>query len=299
MDFTKMTGAGNDFIILAKTADLALDPASIRLLCDRRYGIGADGLMIISKQVGRESEEAHRESSPAFSVEFYNADGSGGMLCGNGARCSLVYAANQGFISFGRLSAFRFAGNLYSGLALSSDRAHFRLDPHYATRMEKDIKIGSIAASGRYLDLGSLHLVVDIADIEASPIDRAGSKISASLDKIDVATLGQALRNHQRFAPMGVNVNFCSLEKGKLRVRTFERGVEAETLACGTGSTASALSYALRGLVKPPVHVITKSGEELIIDFDQAEQASRLSLEGPARIVFQGRLESAYLNPEG
>jgi diaminopimelate epimerase len=182
--------------------------------------------------------------------------------------------------AFGTPVAFSFAGKLYTGTALGPDRARFMLDPRYATRLEDGVQTATAIASGRYVDLGSLHFVVDLADLDGG----------LSLDQLDVATLGATLRHHERFAPLGVNVNFCLLIDGEIHIRTFERGVEGETLACGTGSTASALSYALRNLVSAPVHIITKSGEELIIDFDDPARPSRLSLEGPARVVFEGRI---------
>lgn len=293
MDFTKMTGAGNDFIVLEEDSGLLSKPGAIRLLCDRRYGIGADGLMLISRPTADEALADSGAAGSAFSVDFYNADGSSGMLCGNGARCALVYAASRGFISYGKSEAFSFAGRLYSGIALSPDQARFMLDPRYSSRLEEGIMAGTVTARGRYVDLGSLHLVVDLADIvdESGGSKAAASPQGLSLEQLNVETLGAALRNHGRFAPAGVNVNFCYLEGDSLHVRTFERGVEGETMACGTGSTASALSYALRGLVSAPVRVITKSSEELIIDFDDPAKPSRLSLEGPAKVVFRGKLE--------
>jgi diaminopimelate epimerase len=307
MDFTKMTGAGNDFIMFEAGSALSLKPEAMRLLCDRRYGIGADGLMIIHGPAAASTGGAGTRvvgagavtdrSAPAFSVDFHNADGSGGMLCGNGARCALVYAARQGLIAYGKPAAFSFAGKCYSGIALAPDRARFMLDPRYSTRLEDRVPVGELLASGRYIDLGSLHFVVDLADLLVKA-DESGELAERPqelpLEQLDVAILGAALRHHPRFAPLGVNASFCSLVDGRLQVRTFERGVEGETLACGTGSTASALSYALRGLVRPPVRVVTRSGEELIIDFDDPAKPSRLSLEGPAKVVFQGRMDPAF-----
>jgi diaminopimelate epimerase len=304
MDFTKMTGAGNDFIVLGSDRRLSSGPEAIRLLCDRRYGIGADGLMVIHGPAGVGTnadgfgevgdEVSDGSSATAFSVDFYNADGSGGMLCGNGARCALVYAAGHRLVAYGQTATFSFAGKDYNGIALASDRARFMLDPRYATWPEEEISIGELTVRGRYVDLGSLHFVVGLEDLPvkaAESCELAGRPQGQILEQLDVAALGAALRNHPRFAPSGVNVNFCSLIDGRLHVRTFERGVEAETLACGTGSTASALSYALKGRVSAPVHIVTRSGEELIIDFDNPARPSRLSLEGPAKVVFQGRIQ--------
>ncbi len=291
MRFTKMTGAGNDFIMLDAELVPRLSAESIRLLCDRRFGIGADGLMLVRRAEPSPGAMAGGQgSAPAFSVDFFNADGSGGMLCGNGARCALVYAASRGAIAYGQAAAFSFAGKSYSGQALDAAYARFELDPRYRSRLEEGLEFGGLKASGRYLDLGSLHFVLDIRDLRGPD----GQGFHGKLDELDVAALGSALRRHVRFAPEGVNANFCELEGGILKVRTFERGVEAETLACGTGSTASALSYALRGLVRPPVRVRVRSGDELIIDFDDAAEPTRLSLSGPATSVFEGEADPAY-----
>lgn len=308
MDFIKMTGAGNDFIVLNAESCPALSREEIFRLCDRRYGIGADGLMIIREGAPEPSREGPGGSEEAFSVDFFNADGSSGMLCGNGARCALVFAASRGYTSYNKSSAFRFAGRLYTGLALTPDRARFMLNPRYTSSLEEGLVFEAggatnkgtggpqlIMARGRFVDLGSLHLVLDLSDLEFEGTNPAAGESSGhqevpSLDQLDVTIFGAALRRHPRFAPAGVNVNFCSLIGDKIHIRTFERGVEAETLACGTGSTASALSYALRGLVKPPVRVITRSGEELLIDFDNPDRPARLSLEGPAKVVFEGRI---------
>jgi diaminopimelate epimerase len=216
------------------------------------------------------------------------------MLCGNGARCALVYAAAKGLIAYGQSSAFSFAGRSYRGCACDEGYARFELDPRYVTRLESGLRFSGHEASGRYIDLGSLHFVLDISDLREADGQNSGRK----LDELDVAALGSALRHHRRFAPEGVNVNFCELESGILKVRTFERGVEGETLACGTGSTASALSYALRGLVQPPVRVRVRSGAELVIDFDDAARPTRLSLSGPAKAVFEGEAEPAYFGLE-
>jgi diaminopimelate epimerase len=314
MRFTKMTGAGNDFIMLDAAQAPRLSADSIRLLCDRRFGIGADGLMLVrrgepsptaaarlasapaalAEPSGGAAESADSGIAPAFSVGFFNADGSGGMLCGNGARCALVYAAAKGMIAYGQAAAFSFAGKRYSGSALGEGYARFELDPRYSTRIEEGLDLGGLIASGRYLDVGSLHFVLDVPELSGPVGQSSGRK----LDELDVAALGSALRHHRRFAPEGVNVNFCELEGGILRVRTFERGVEGETLACGTGSTASALSYALRGLVQPPVRVRVRSGAELVIDFDDAAKPTRLSLSGPAKAVFEGEAEPAYFGLE-
>jgi diaminopimelate epimerase len=250
--------------------------ASIRRLCDRRYGIGADGLMLIRPGC----------SGIAFTVDFWNADGSGGMLCGNGARCALTWAAAAGLVPYGKTVHFSFAGRDYTGSASDASNAIFNLDPRYRTRLER---LPNLLAAVRFVDLGSPHLVVDIGGI----IDDASGRPFDNITAVPVDSLGRQLRWDERFAPEGVNVNFCALLAGSLHVRTFERGVEGETLACGTGSSAAALSYALAGNVKPPVTIVTRSGEELTIDFDDAAKPTRLSLAGPAQCVFTGTINLA------
>jgi len=284
--FTKMTGAGNDFIIAdaeawARASEGGAEaPAEfVSRLCDRRYGIGADGLMVIS-------------GPPRVDVAFYNADGSGGMLCGNGARCALVYAARRGWAAYGEAISFEFAGRPYRGVALAPDRSRFELDPRYSTRLEEGVEADGIVASGRFVDLGSLHFIVDLGELRIDGSPAAGPGPAAALATLELDRAGPILRRHPRFAPEGVNLSVCALEGGLVHIRTFERGVEAETLACGTGSTAAALSYALKGLARPPVMARTRSGETLVIDFDDARRPSRLSLKGPARAVFGGETEA-------
>jgi len=218
-----------------------------------------------------------------FSVDFWNADGLGGMLCGNGARCALAFAKEAGFIQAGETAAFSFAGTVYSGEVLADGRIRFDLDTAVTMRPEKAPDTEGIALEGWFADLGSRHFVLDAAGIGEG---FRGSDLSG----LPIERFGPALRYHPVFAPHGVNVNFCSLKDGLLYVRTWERGVEGETLACGTGSTASALAYARRDLVRPPVRVRVRSGEDLIVDFDSPLSPTRLSLTGSARRTFSGRV---------
>ncbi len=273
--FSKMTGAGNDFIVIdQKDLPAALSKEDIVLLCDRKYGIGADGLMVVDGKAG--TLRASR-----FSVDFYNADGLGGMLCGNGARCALAFVRDAGIIRAGSTVRFAFAGVDYSGEALADGRIRIDLDTAFELRAVKGLEAEGSTMDGWFVDLGSRHFVLDAAGIEES-------MSHGDMGDLPIAKFGPALRYHPFFAPHGVNVNFCSLKDGILRVRTWERGVEGETLACGTGSTASALVYALRALVNPPVRVRTRSGEDLIVDFDSPSSPTYLTLTGNARLVFSG-----------
>lgn len=288
LPFAKMCGAGNDFIVV-QAADVALaarpslSRGDIVRLCDRRYGIGADGLMIMKPgSVGA-----------AFEVDFYNADGSGGMLCGNGARCAIERARTLGLVHTAERIRFRFAGADYAGISLAEGRARFELDPCFRMDEPRTIRVGDLTLRGRFVDVGSLHFVVDVGTI----LDSDGSRAFADIDAVPLETLGQAVRRHADFGARGVNANFTELRGGRLFVRTFERGVEAETLACGTGSTSSALVRWRDGFQIPPVVIVPRSGDELIVDFDAPTEqpgdagawtAQRLSLTGPAFVSFEG-----------
>lgn len=342
MHFSKMTGAGNDFIVLAHTESAALRDETgavrtgvVRRLCDRRYGAGADGLMIVGVPDSGSSGDV------SFSVEFFNSDGSAGMLCGNGARCALEFAALTGAISRTEGIRFLFAGRSYCGTSLSRGEARLELSDDYSLEAVSLSSPFPHPLACHRVDVGSLHCVVDIGALRAAGLpeefsgfpggeaipaadqphqvqaaheaeprelahqaqtaheaDHAGPTHSAQdnaavdLAGLDLASLGPILRHHPRFAPAGVNVNVCCLEDGFLHIRTFERGVEAETLACGTGSVSSALVYWSLGRISPPVRLLTRSGEVLIVDFvPNADRASNISLSGPARLVFVGDID--------
>lgn len=294
LPFAKLCGAGNDFIVV-QAADAALALPSglsggqIVRLCDRRYGIGADGLMIMKPGA----------DGVAFEVDFYNADGSGGMLCGNGARCAIERARMLGLVKTGQRIRFRFAGADYAGISLAASLARFELDPRFRMNQPRTIRVGDLTLHGRYVDVGSLHFIMDIRAI----LDSDGCQAFADIDAVPLETLGQAVRHHADFGVKGVNANFTELRGGRLFVRTFERGVEAETLACGTGSTSSALVRWRDAQATPPVVVVARSGDELVIDFDtpteSTEQpgawtAPRLTLTGPAFVSFEGRISAFF-----
>ncbi len=270
-----MTGAGNDFIVIdRKNLPRELTRDDIVLLCGRKYGIGADGLMVVDGGTGL-------GSATRFSVDFYNADGLGGMLCGNGARCALAFARESGFMTSGAAVRFSFAGADYSGEALADGRIRLDLDTSFCLNPVMALKVEGMTLDGWFVDLGSRHFVLDAVSID----EKFGQ---AEMSELPIEKFGPALRHHQVFAPCGVNVNFCFLKDGMLWVRTWERGVEGETLACGTGTTASALVYARRGLLTPPVRVRVRSGEDLFVDFDSPLAPTYLSLTGNARRTFSG-----------
>jgi len=291
--FEKYSGAANDFILVSSEYQTGLDAALVRRLCDRRNGIGADGLMVISAPPAAAAvapattEPTTAEPSAAvpsttdldFTVTFYNADGHGGMLCGNGARCALAWAERQCLPTQAGWLRFAFAGLVYRGRILGDSQYELEIGTKPLFREETALPLadGSLVAAW-YVDVGSRHLVVDLADLPAYP----------DLDALPFDQLGSQLRHHSRFAPEGVNVNICQYEAGLLKIRTWERGVEAETLACGTGSVSAALVSARRYGLAAPIELLTRGGAKLTVSFDKSDAPGTLSLRGPACFVFCG-----------
>ncbi len=225
----KYDGAGNDFIVLdgrSENVSAYRSPARISALCDRRNGfpaadgrVGADGLMILTP--GGAGED--------FRMEYYNADGSGGMMCGNGGRCIVAFADALGLRpSDGRTFRFGAADGEHTGEIIARERGRKTV----RLRMI-DVEVFHPVLDGWFLDTGTRHFVRFVPDAGA----------------VDVEKEGRAVRRDPVFAPLGANANFVSVDPdGTLRVRTFEKGVEAETLACGTGITAAALAAFLVGI---------------------------------------------------
>ena len=217
MKFYKYHGAGNDFLIAdGRGASIDLSAERISSLCDRHTGFGADGLMVLEESGDYD-----------FRMRYYNSDGSGGMMCGNGGRCIVAFAADLGYKNF----RFEAPDGPHEAELLSGEAEAF-------TNAARIVRLGMKNVSGAkpyygdrscdwFLDTGTRHLVRFVEDI----------------DKLDVVGEGRPLRHDPRFAPVGVNVNFVKVNTPRdIVVRTYENGVEDETLACGTGITASAMA---------------------------------------------------------
>lgn len=280
-NFCKVNGAGNDFILidLISKGEDSFSREEVIHLCDRRKGIGADGLLILYP-----AQEA------GFFVDFYNADGSRGSLCGNGARCIIKYAFEQGMDRDGEVK-FRFGEKIYRGELPLGGYPVFHLNRPSRLKKGFKIKARNSLFTAHFCDTGSPHLVVNIEDV---PIDnRYPGKTFTDLTNFPVEELGRELRYHPDFAPHGVNVNFVKIiDEHNLIIRTWERGVEGETDACGTGSTAAAIIMFALGKVVPPVKLLTKSGDTLTINFEIIDnKLENLSLTGPAEINFRGTVE--------
>lgn len=263
MKFWKMTGAGNDFVLLTggrfKTA--ALKRLAARL-CAAKTAIGADGLLYVNK-AGR----------GAVSVRYFNSDGSE-AFCGNGSRCAAWWAHRAG-LAGKRFLLRTAAGDLPAEITAAGS---VRMGMPDVTRASLDFrgKYPRGIKTVHFLNTGVPHAVVPVS----------------GLDALDVDGLGRALRHNPAFGRAGANVNFVGVRDGRVHVRTFERGVEAETLACGTGLTAAAVALALAGAVRPPVRLRSRSGEDFTVWLKPAgEGAADIRIQGPARIVFKGEIE--------
>ncbi|MFA5276720.1 MAG: diaminopimelate epimerase [Candidatus Omnitrophota bacterium] len=259
--FSKMVAAGNDFVVVKQ--ELSGNLAKLaQVLCERKFGIGADGLLILGK-----SKKAD------LRMRIFNSDGSEAEMCGNGARCVALYAAKLLKKRF--LNIETKAGVIKA--QVKGDIVKVKLTQPKNIKLNLPIKL-----SGRNLSLNSINTGVPQAVI-----------FSAGLDKINVKEIGRLIRYHRTFFPKGTNVNFVEVTgNNSIKVRTYERGVEDETLACGTGSTASALIFALKSGAKNKVNVSTRSGEVLKIYFkNDLGGLSDIWLEGKVSIVYKGECD--------
>ncbi len=275
LKFEKYQATGNDFIMIDNRKKLfqeikassTKESSLIKKLCDRRFGIGADGLILIN---------THPDTD--FEMKYFNSDGREGSMCGNGGRCAAAFARKLGITGKTHSNFMAVDGEheaVFSGKTSSEDS-------------EDIVKIKMINVAGVIqqkniflLDTGSPHIV----------------KFTDETDKTDVFTEGSEIRNSKEYAPEGVNVNFVNYTKGIINIRTYERGVENETLACGTGSVAAAISVYLKyGSASAGVsqqYKIQAAGGKLKVRFETGdnENFTNIWLEGPARKVYEGTIK--------
>ena len=261
--FWKMSGAGNDFVLITggRYKSAALKRLAVKF-CAAKTGIGADGLLYVNK-AGR----------GAVSVRYFNSDGSE-AFCGNGSRCAAWWAHLAGLA--GRRFLLRTAAGSLPAEITARETVRMGMP---------DVARASLNFPGKYpRGIKAVHFLNTGVPHAVAPV--------SGLDDFDVAGLGRALRDNPVFGREGANVNFVGVRAGRVYVRTFERGVEGETLACGTGLTASAVALALAGAVKPPVRLRSRSGEDFTVWLNPAgEGATDIRIQGPARIVFKGEIE--------
>jgi diaminopimelate epimerase len=265
ISFVKMSGAGNDFIIIDKAQypKIALTNTVISRLCNRRNGIGADGIIIISDR-----EEFD------FSMDYFNADGSTGTLCGNGARCAIKFARDTGKAKSNHVS---FISNEieYTGELLNNGLIKFNMKPPVNIEENISLEVAGSGISASFLHTGSPHVVIVVDDI----------------DDVPVLKIGREIRYSENYTPDGTNVNFIEATGKKIFIRTYERGVEDETYACGTGAVAAAIIGNIKFGIKPPVSLHTKGGDELVVSFiANGSDYKNVSLTGPVKEVFKGEI---------
>jgi diaminopimelate epimerase len=262
--FAKMNGAGNDFILIDnRRGEIGPEAAELaRRVCHRRLAVGADGLILIEP-----SETAD------FAWRFFNSDGSLAEMCGNGARCAARFAHFHGIA--GPTMRFETLAGLIRA-ELRGNEVAVGITPPLLVGLDVALAVSTGTLRVDCLDTGVPHAVVFVDDPAA----------------VDVQALGREIRFHRRFAPAGTNVNFAGVkEPGRLALRTYERGVEDETLACGTGATAAALAAARRFGWASPVSVDTASGRRLTVSFVVDGDGFRDPwLQGDARLACSGLL---------
>jgi diaminopimelate epimerase len=267
--FSKLNGSGNDFLLVDDRNDVmkGVDlPRFAEKVCDRSRSIGADGMIFI-----------HRSRRADFRWRFFNADGTTAEMCGNGARCAARYASERRIA--GRSMAFETLAGLVRA-EVSGRRVKLRITTPRGLATDRTLTLRGRKLRYSFLDTGVPHVVLFVPGIE----------------KRDIIAVGRGIRNHRAFAPRGTNVNFAQIRNGIVWVRTYERGVEGETLACGTGAVACGILAAVHGFVRPPVTVRTRGGEDLVIHFDPAKEGfGRVYLEGDTSWSCDGVItEEAY-----
>ena len=267
----KMHGAANDFVVVDHREPFLPEPADalLRRLCDRRRGVGADGVLLLE-----------RDPELDFAMRYHNADGGRAEFCGNGARCLARFALERGL---GRAGIVRFRSG--AGVQEARRLAGGAIELHFgrvaAPGPPETLEAAGRVFSGREFRVGVPHFVIEVAQVGAVPVTEWGA----------------ALRRHARFAPAGANVDFVarvsaagSPDPARVAMRTYERGVEGETLACGSGAIASALWVAGEGACSL-VEVLTAGGDVLVVSFETAVDGYDVRLTGPAEVSFAGTWE--------
>lgn len=263
--FTKMHGAGNDFIIVDSRRRNLPEDYAVRFAqrqCSRRTGVGADGLILLND-----------DTATDFRMSHYNPDGSRASFCGNGARCLALFAYRHGIA--GREMAFGADDGLHHAV-IDGQKVRLHMIEPDQFMVHRSISEYPRTNTLHTIDTGTKHAVIRSEDVGKELVEEDG----------------RALRYHSMFQPDGTNVNFVQKTGlSALAIRTYERGVEAETLACGTGTVAAAVVLALTDGVTPPVSVHTHGGETLVVDFRQNDtKITDVTLTGSAHMVFEGTL---------
>jgi diaminopimelate epimerase len=267
MNFYKMSGTGNDFVLLdnrKNTLGIGLSQL-VPKLCHRRNGVGADGVLLLEYS-----------SKADFRMRYLNADGGEVSFCGNGGRCIAWFAHSIGAV--GETMTFEAGDGLHKA-EVSGHRVKLSMKDPADFRLNFVLDLGSKGYAASFADTGVPHVVIPVMDLQDFPVVETGRKV----------------RHHELFEPAGTNANFIELiDQHHLTIRTYERGVEDETLACGTGSTAAAVISGLQGRAVSPVECLTYGGEILTVHFKKEDdRITEVFLEGAVRLVFKGEWSDA------
>ncbi|MDF1852422.1 MAG: diaminopimelate epimerase [Verrucomicrobiales bacterium] len=268
LEFSKMNGAGNDFVVI-DNRDLShsLQKEQIATLCQRQQGVGADGFLTVEPA----------ESGADYKMRYYNADGGEAEMCGNGARC---FARFVNRLEGGKLTSTRFetiAGVIEAEFI--GDEVKIELSKPFDLALGLELEIADATAMVHSINTGVPHAVLFVEDLAA----------------VNIREWGSAVRYHEQFAPAGTNVNFVEVrEPGKIAIRTYERGVEDETLACGTGMVACAILHHELSQTPPPIRVEVAGGDTLTVEFNRLAEGDyeKVTLLGPADFTFDGTLST-------
>ncbi len=271
LHFTKMNGAGNDFVMVDnRDGTISLDSATIARICDRHRGVGADGLLMIEPTLNSQSPQNPVE----FRMRYYNADGGEAEMCGNGARCFGRFASRLTGSS-NQVSFETMAGVITAQLL--GDNVRIQMSQPHSLQLNQGLEVAGETKAVHFLNTGVPHAVVVIDELVG----------------VNVQELGAALRYHTHFAPRGTNANFLEpTGPQSISIRTYERGVEGETLACGTGMVASALIFHELTGAPSPIRVSVRGGDTLEVAFEKEGAAyQNVTLTGPAEFVFEGSVD--------
>ena len=256
INFFKYQGTGNDFIIIDNRENkISLNEFQIKYLCDRRFGIGADGLMLLKNHANLD-----------FNMVYYNSDGNESTMCGNGGRCIVDFAKNLGI--FAKETIFSAIDGIHKAKVNENDSISLKM---------QNVTNINIVNENYFLNTGSPHFV----------------SFKEKVKEIDVYNRGKEIRYSKEFSPDGTNVNFVEIQEDTIFVRTYERGVENETLSCGTGVTAAAISASLYSKSKNNAYDITTIGGKLHVSFTKKDKNTfnNIWLTGPATMVFSGEID--------
>ncbi len=281
MKYSIYSGAGNDFVMINNWNNIVPFEKQKEFtikICNEKFK-QVDGVIFLDKPQGK---------AASIRMNYYNRDGSYGAMCGNGARCIAQFAVDEEVVKLNEFS-LEAVDKIYKVELKGNNiiKIHFPPPSEYKLNIDVKSKISESSLNLHWIQVGSEHIILFIND----EINKKALKIK-SLDEAKINTWGSELRFHTEFQPKGANVNFADVKSSKeIRIRTYERGVERETLACGTGIISSAVISSLLGKTFPPVKILVQSGEWLTVDFKNNNgKISDLSLEGSAKKIDEGEL---------